>query len=143
MAVSATHGRDTFRIVEFLCQAGGQAIVDGVMAAAPDGFDLAALQYAGASVNLGEPTSGVAALRVPGADADFMVERIGSILPLIGGSTEQVEGTSSEDTLGGKSVIVFSPPESRSAYLYPSGEVLFVITPKDADVAETILAALP
>ena len=138
-----THSRQSFRVVEFLCVAGGQAVVDEVVGAAPDGFDLTAVQYAGASVNLGEPTSGVAIIRTPGADAAFMAEHFGQIIPLIAGSTEVAEGEVSEDTLGGKSIFIFSPPESRSTFLYPKDDLLFVISPKDAGVAETILAALP
>jgi hypothetical protein len=138
-----THSRQSFRVVEFLCLAGGQAVVDEVVGGSPDGFDLTAVQYAGASVNLGEPTSGVAVIRTPGADATFMVENFGKVIPLIGGSTEVAEGETSADTLGGKPIFIFSPPESRSTFLYPKDDLLFVISPKDAAVAETILAALP
>ena len=138
-----THSRQSFRVAEFLCLAGGQAVVDAVIGASPDGFDLAAVQYAGASVNLGEPTSGVAILRTPGADATFMAENFARIIPLIAGSTEVAEGDVSADTLGGKSIFVFTPPEARSTFLYPKDDLLFVISPKDPDVAETILAALP
>ena len=138
-----THSRQSFRVVEFLCLAGGQAVVDQVVGAAPDGFDLPAVQYAGASVNLGEPTSGVAVIRTPGVDAEFMAENFARIIPLIAGSTEVAEGDVSEDTLGGKSIFVFVPPEARQTFLYPKDDLLFVISPKDADVAETILAALP
>lgn len=138
-----THSRQSFRVVEFLCLAGGQAVVNQVVDAAPDGFDLTAVQYAGASVNLGEPTSGVAILRTPGADAEFMAENFARIIPLIAGSTEVAEGQVSADTLGGKSIFVFVPPEARQTFLYPKDDLLFVISPKDPDVAETILEALP
>ena len=87
-----THSRQSFRVVEFLCLAGGQAVVDEVVGASPDGFDLTAVQYAGASVNLGEPTSGVAIIRTPGADATFMAENFARVIPLIAGSTEVAEG---------------------------------------------------
>lgn len=139
----ATHSRQSFRVIEYLCVAGGQDVVDQAIAGSPDGFDLPAVEYATGAVNLGDVTSTVSAFRTPGADAEFMADNFGQVAGLMGGATSAIDADVSEASLGGKTVIAFSPPESRTTYLYPKGEVLFVVAPMDEATAETIFAALP
>lgn len=139
----ATHSRQSFRIVDYLCVAAGQDVVDTAIAAAPDGFDLTAVQYATAAVNLGDVTSTVAAVRVPGQDAGRLADDFERIAPLFAGATEPIAADRSEDTVGGKSVVILQPEEARPSYLYTNGDVLYVVAPRDPEAAETILAALP
>ena len=45
--------------------------------------------------------------------------------------------------LGGKEVTVWTGDDGRVAYLYPSGDVLFVVADVTESQASTVFAALP
>ena len=126
-----------------LCQEGGQTAVDTYTQA----FAAAGITFATMSVGSfqatvdGAPVT-VNALRTPGQDSSKIVSSYAMLAQQLGGTT--FTGSMSPGSVGGKNVTVATDPSTESvAYLYTTGDTIFVVGSVTADEAGKVLAALP
>ena len=124
----------------FMCLA-GQAAYNQAVAGMPAGSNWASVGWGSATYTIGGEEITLTAFHTPGQTAQTMVD---SLLRLAAAQGQQLEGTMSQGTVGGKNAIIVTQPDGNKNYGYAAGDTLFFI---EEDVSEeqaaTVLAALP
>lgn len=96
------------------------------------------------SVELTSGLESIVAARVAGADPGTLLQ--GGITVTIAQKTHPENWASATATVGGKNVATLTDttdPHASVEYLYPYGEVVFIVDTDKTDVAATLVSALP
>jgi hypothetical protein len=133
-------GVTTAKIVDFFNQLGTTDVQIGTtrQALAAVGINLDTVIFGTATATVdGSPVS-FQAIRVPGQDANKLIDAYKLITPLEEGETLNKE------TVGGKNAtVVRSADGYASTWLYASGDIVWSLDTSDAKEAEAVFAALP
>jgi hypothetical protein len=134
----------SYRMVEFFCYIGGQALVDQMRANLDTPLDLATMSVANGEVTLDGATVELSAIRLPGQGAsNVLTDLVQLVQTFAGGSMGDIGGSVTNADVGGKSVQVFSSADGEVAYIYVIGDSMIVISDVSEAQAATILGALP
>ena len=133
----------TIKYKEYICSffgefsPGGQALIQALLAA---GIDPTTMSQGSASTTVNGADVGYLAYRTPNVDAT----RLLALYPRLGVlSYGESAPTLGQATIGGKSVTTATSASGVVDYLYPHGDVVWVVTPSDAATVATLLGALP
>jgi hypothetical protein len=129
----------SFRWVEFICLLAGQAGLEAAATEIPTGFQLAGLTMATAEYDDDDDTHTIVALRMPGINVGTAVQM--EILAQLAAG-EDLGGELRRATVGGKQVYV-TESEGETAYIYATGDVLFMLGDMTEEQAAAVLSALP
>lgn len=104
------------------------------------GVDLETVGFGTATATHGGSPFGFQAIRVPGKDANVIVQNYQSI----NFGTSNEGDTLTKETSGGKSVtVVRSADGYASTWLYAQGEIVWSVDSSDAEEAAAVFTALP
>jgi hypothetical protein len=129
----------SFRWVEFICLLAGQTGLEAAATEIPTGFELAGLTMATAEYDDDDETHNIVALRMPGINVGTAVQM--EILAQLAAGDE-LGGELRRATVGGKQVYV-TESEGDTAYIYATGDVLFVLGDMTEAQAAAVLSELP
>jgi uncharacterized protein YfcZ (UPF0381/DUF406 family) len=95
-------------------------------------------------VELGDETVTISAFRLAGGDANQMLQHLPELAQAIGADPAQfANATTSQTTIGGKTITVLTDEDGDVTWLYPSGDTIWSIDgDTDPDAAAKIFAAL-
>lgn len=103
------------------------------------GLNLDTMVFGSATATVNGSTVGILALRVPGQDANKLIQNYG-LIPSALSSGDVL----SKETVGGKSVTVVRDVGGvASIWMYASGDILWEVNTSDQKEAEAVFAALP
>jgi hypothetical protein len=126
----------------FLCAIGDQAQIARFAAALP-GTNLAGLSFGSGRATIGGETVSISAFRLPGGDANQIIQHFAEFAVAIGADPSSLTGnTSTPATIGGKNAYIFTDQDGDVTYVYPSGDTVWSTTGTQ-EQADKIFAALP
>lgn len=137
-------GLNSLRMVDYLCTlGGGQVAVDYFASNVPQGLNFATLSHAYADAIVEGEEVDLTAYRAPGLDPNLMIQSFSQLIRALGGGDTEVVNTATA-TIGGKNVFVLTDENGGVGYLYPLGDVLFVVSDVVTDSqAAKIFTAFP
>ncbi len=137
-------GLNSLRMVDYLCTlGGGQVAVDYFASNVPQGLNFATLSHAYADAFVEGEEVDLTAYRAPGLDPNLMIQSFSQLIRALGGGDTEVVNTATA-TIGGKNVFVLTDENGGVGYLYPLGDVLFVVSDVVTDSqAAKIFTAFP
>jgi hypothetical protein len=102
------------------------------------GIDLDTVVMGSANATVDGSSVGILAIRVPGQDANKVIQNYALLNP------ENTEDTVSQETIGGKNVaVVRSAGGQASTWAYATGDIMWSVNTSDQKEAEAVFAALP
>src|SRR5450759_2254122 len=135
---------NTAKFIEFLSAFGGadpsaQAQIDSTrQTLSAIGIDLNTIVFGYGTATVNGSSVGIQALRIPGQDANKLIQNY-----LLFSSSNQGD-TLSKETIGGKNVtVVRSSTGFASAWLYATGDIAWEVSTSSQDEAAAVFAALP
>lgn len=139
IAASPVSEVTSFSWVEFVCLLAGQPGLEAAAAEVPAGFQLAGLTMATAEFGDDDDMHSLVALRMPGVNVGTAVQ-MEILAQLAAGEALGDELRSA--TVGGKQVYVVES-EDDTAYIYATGDVLFMLGDMTEMQAAAVLSELP
>jgi hypothetical protein len=128
--------------LETICIYGGQAQVDKLKQTSAGGALLTNMTFGSAHASIGGTDVQISALRVPGSDANTIVQNVSLFVAGLTGNTPE-PFTTTQANIGGKQAYVLVDSEGKTTYAYPKGDTLVTLDDVDQTQAATIFAALP
>lgn len=103
------------------------------------GLNLDSMVFGSATATVSGSSVGILALRVPGQDANKLVQNYAMIPNALSSGD-----TMSKETVGGKNVtVVKSATGTASTWMYANGDILWEVTTSNQDEAAAVFTALP
>jgi len=127
----------------FLCYLGNSEQVTRFTQSIP-GTNLAQLSIGSAQATVGGESLTISAFRLPGGDANQIIQHFEEFAVAIGADPSSMAGsTRTQATIGGKAAYVFTDPDGDVTYVYPSGDTVWSVSGSTEEQAGTVFAALP
>lgn len=127
----------------FLCYLGNTEQVNRFAGSVP-GTNLAALSFGSARANVGGEDISISAFRLPGGDANQIIQHFAEFAVAIGADPSSITGsTQTQATIGGKAAYIFTDEDGDVTYVYPSGDTVWSVSGSTEEQAGTVFAALP
>lgn len=131
------------RLVEMLCEFGGQAGIDALRTSIPVTFNLMNMSVGSAEATVDGASVILSAFRIPGADAGQLLQDLASLASGSGSDTPRFTLAELKDaTVGGKAVKTWTDATGNTSYIYVTGDTMLMIDSVTPAQAEKIFSAM-
>lgn len=133
----------SFYVAQWLCAFSGQAGLDRLSQALPNGLNLTVVSQGSANANVDGQDVVIQAFRTPGQDANLLLQSFGALIVAEGGDPSKLSGTVTDGNVGGKAVKIYTDPtDGTKSFIDISGDTMFAVTDVTESQAGKVFNAL-